>query len=63
MLTDNRTSESIRWHERLGHINLETINLMVQRELVVGIPQVTSEKRVCSSCFLGNKREEISLKP
>ncbi|XP_033138570.1 uncharacterized protein LOC103844422 isoform X1 [Brassica rapa] len=54
-LLSTATSESIRWHERLGHVNWETIESMVQRELVIGIPRVTSDKRVCSSCMLGKQ--------
>ena len=54
-LLTTETSESTRWHERLGHINWETIKTMVQRELVVGVPQVTGNKRVCSSCLLGKQ--------
>lgn len=34
------------WHSRLGHVNLETIKHMIQRDLVKGIPQVKFEKEI-----------------
>ncbi|WZZ60567.1 hypothetical protein YC2023_060674 [Brassica napus] len=50
--------KSSRWHARLGHVNLETIRNMVQRELVLGIPSVKLEKEECGSCFLGKQARQ-----
>ena len=52
-LLSTATNTSNRWHARLGHVNFETIQSMVQRELVTGIPRMTFEKSVCGSCLLG----------
>ncbi|KAL1207757.1 Retrovirus-related Pol polyprotein from transposon TNT 1-94 [Cardamine amara subsp. amara] len=51
-------SESNRWHARFGHINLETIKSMKQRELVQGLPQVKFEKEICSSCLFGKQTRQ-----
>lgn len=51
-------NESNRWHVRLGHINLETMKAMIQRELVVGIPQIIIEKEVCGLCLLGKQTRQ-----
>lgn len=46
-LLSTTTSDSTKWHARLGHINLETMRSMVQRELVIGVPKFDIEKKVC----------------
>lgn len=52
-------TDSSRWHARLGHVNLETIRNMIQKELVDGIPRVTIEKEVCGSCLLGKQTRQV----
>lgn len=54
-LLTTTTSESSRWHARLGHINPETMRSMVLRGLVVGIPKMSIEKSVCGSCLMGKQ--------
>lgn len=58
-LLSTTTSESIRWHSRLGHINPETMRSMVQRGLVLGVPSIKFEKSVCGSCLLGKQARKI----
>lgn len=57
-LLTTETSSPLRWHSRLGHINLETMRSMVQRGLVVGVPQINIEKNVCGSCLLGKQARQ-----
>ncbi|CAA7013624.1 unnamed protein product [Microthlaspi erraticum] len=52
-------SESSRWHARLGHVNLDTMKIMVQKKLVVGIPEVNIEKKVCDSCLMGKQTRQV----
>lgn len=52
-------SESSKWHARLGHINLETIKSMIQKELVLELPEVTIEKEICGSCLMGKQTRQI----
>lgn len=52
-------NDSSIWHARLGHINLETIKSMQQRELVIGVPHVKFEKRICDSCLLGKQARQV----
>lgn len=47
------TNDSSIWHARLGHINYENIRLMVNKELVTGIPKIDITKKTCVSCLLG----------
>lgn len=43
------------WHDRLGHINSETIRRMVDKELVEGLPTVKQAKETCVSCLRGKQ--------
>ena len=45
-------SECARWHVRLGHIGVDSMKLMIQKELVLGIPKSNVEKEICESCLL-----------
>lgn len=49
------TSDSAKWHARLGHIGRESMRLMINKELVTGIPKIEIEKDTCSSCLLGKQ--------
>ena len=48
-------TESSLWHARLGHVNINTLKLMVNKKLVIGIPNVEIKKKTCVSCLLGKK--------
>ena len=43
------------WHARLGHVSVGVMNNMVKKEMVVGMPQTTHEKSVCSACLAGKQ--------
>ncbi|XP_013616919.1 PREDICTED: uncharacterized protein LOC106323322 [Brassica oleracea var. oleracea] len=49
------SNESSKWHARLGHINFDNIKLMVDKELVTGIPKISITKNTCVSCLLGKQ--------
>lgn len=51
-------NESARWHARLGHIGVETMKLMIRKELVSGIPNISIEKEACESCALGKQTRQ-----
>ena len=48
-------TDSSKWHARLGHVNIETIKVMISKGLVVGLPDITIEKETCVSCLLGKQ--------
>lgn len=49
---------SSKWHTRLGHINYENLRLMVDKELVTGVPKITVTKKTCVSCLLGKQSRQ-----
>ncbi|GJY10366.1 retrovirus-related pol polyprotein from transposon TNT 1-94 [Tanacetum coccineum] len=41
------------WHQRLSHLNFDTINLLSKKDIVVGLPKLKYVKhQLCSSCEL-----------
>jgi len=48
--------DSLRtWHERLGHINCQSLREMVRKDLVNGISLSDGDKFFCESCQLGKQ--------
>ncbi|CAA7041401.1 unnamed protein product [Microthlaspi erraticum] len=52
-------SDSERWHARLGHVNHETMKTMVQKKLVLGVPELKVENKVCDSCLMGKQTRQV----
>nr|GEW77132.1 putative ribonuclease H-like domain-containing protein [Tanacetum cinerariifolium] len=57
--------ESNLWHRRLGHINFKTINTLVKRNLVRGLPiKVFENDNTCVACKKGKQhRASCKTKP
>lgn len=52
------SNESRIWHARLGHIRTDALKSMMQKELVIGLPQFEIGKEVCGSCLLGKQAKK-----
>lgn len=62
-LLTSAPTESSKWHARLGHVAIETMKMMINKELVVGITHITIErKKHVFHAYLENKRDNLSLK-
>ncbi|KAM2071312.1 hypothetical protein ACFX1X_040277 [Malus domestica] len=46
------------WHKRLGHLNMSSLKLMQEQEMVVGLPKIKAVKGVCEGCVLGKQCRE-----
>ena len=52
------TDESWLWHKRLSHLNFKTINSLVKRELVRGLPQMEfTQEGLCKACQKGKSKK------
>nr|GEZ91415.1 retrovirus-related Pol polyprotein from transposon TNT 1-94 [Tanacetum cinerariifolium] len=50
------------WHRRLSHLNFDYINLLLKKDIVIGMPKLKYVKdQLCSSCEL-SKAKRSSLK-
>lgn len=47
--------ESSKWQARLGHVGLENLKTMVNKNLVIGMPRFYIEKETCASCLRGKQ--------
>nr|GEY38850.1 retrovirus-related Pol polyprotein from transposon TNT 1-94 [Tanacetum cinerariifolium] len=58
------SSQAWLWHRRLSYLNFDTINLLSNNEIVVGLPKLKFVKdHLCSSCELGKaKRKSFHTK-
>ncbi|GJU92401.1 retrovirus-related pol polyprotein from transposon TNT 1-94 [Tanacetum coccineum] len=51
-------NKSWLWHRRLNHLNFGTINDLVRKDLVRGLPRLKFEKNhLCSACQLGKSKK------
>nr|GEZ09295.1 integrase, catalytic region, zinc finger, CCHC-type, peptidase aspartic, catalytic [Tanacetum cinerariifolium] len=59
------STKSWLWHQRLSHLNLDTINDLARNDLVVGLPKFKYHKEhLCTSCEQGkSKRASHPPKP
>ena len=48
-----------RWHARLGHIGTDSLQLMVKKELVRGIPKINIRKEPCEACMRGKQARQV----
>nr|GFB41763.1 hypothetical protein [Tanacetum cinerariifolium] len=54
LLTKASSSQSWLWHQRLSHLNFDTINNLVKNNLVQGLRKMKFEKdHLCSACEQG----------
>nr|GEX36085.1 hypothetical protein [Tanacetum cinerariifolium] len=57
------SDESKLWHRRLGHLNLKTMNKLVKRNLVRGLPSKLFENDQTYVACLKGKQHRASCKP
>lgn len=48
-------STTVLWHKRLGHINQQRINHMINHNLATGMHAKTSPPHICDSCMKGKQ--------
>lgn len=65
LLSKATYSQSLLWHHRLSHLNLNTINELSKKNLVIVLPSIKLKKcHLCSACELGKiKRMSLKSKP
>ncbi|CAL2230000.1 unnamed protein product [Prunus armeniaca] len=46
------------WHRRYGHLNLQNLKLLQQKELVYGLLEIGNFEKVCQGCAMGKSHRE-----
>jgi len=50
----SKDNDSWLWHMRIAHINMEHLNKLISKDLVIGLPKLRFEKdRLCDACQKG----------
>ncbi|KAE8723501.1 hypothetical protein F3Y22_tig00012370pilonHSYRG00100 [Hibiscus syriacus] len=44
-----------RWHARYGHVNFHALKLLIQKQMVRGLPIIEHEDRICDGCLIGKQ--------
>ncbi|GKA66015.1 retrovirus-related pol polyprotein from transposon TNT 1-94 [Tanacetum coccineum] len=58
LLSKASKNKSWLWHRRLNYLNFSTINDLVRKDLVRGLPKLKFEKgHLCSACQLGKSKK------
>nr|GEX06297.1 hypothetical protein [Tanacetum cinerariifolium] len=58
LLSKTSKNKSWLWHRRLNHLNFGTINDLVRKDLVRGLPRLKFKKdHLCSACQLGKSKK------
>ena len=58
----SKDDDSWLWHRRIAHINMEHLNKLISKDLVIGLPKLKFEKdRLCDACQKG-KQVRVSFK-
>ena len=51
------------WHRRIAHINMEHLNKLISKDLVIGLPKLKFEKdRLCDACQKGKQGFHLNLR-
>lgn len=46
------------WHHRYGHLNVKTLKLMHEQNLVDGLPLIKNVDNVCENCMVGKQHRD-----
>ncbi|CAL8090833.1 unnamed protein product [Prunus armeniaca] len=46
------------WHRRLGYLNMSSLKLLQEQEMVVGLPEIIAVTEVCEACILRKQCRE-----
>ncbi|GJY55588.1 retrovirus-related pol polyprotein from transposon TNT 1-94 [Tanacetum coccineum] len=61
LMARTTSTKSWLWHQRLSHLNFDTINDLAKNDLVTGLPKFKYHKEhLCPSCEQGKKQKGIS---
>ena len=41
------------WHRRMGHLNVNSLKFLQEKEMVLGLPKIKNTNEVCEGCILG----------
>uniref|UniRef100_A0A251T6N3 Putative zinc finger, CCHC-type n=1 Tax=Helianthus annuus TaxID=4232 RepID=A0A251T6N3_HELAN len=58
-LTMTTKETSILWHKRYGHVNLDTLADMGNKDIVYGLPKISRDTSICEGCVSGKQARKV----
>lgn len=52
-LNVHTNADSWLWHKRYGHLNFHSLQMLQQKEMAYGLPNIEEKHDVCEGCALG----------
>jgi len=46
------------WHERFGHLSMQTLSAMQKSSIVVDLPPISDKDEVCEACMKGKQHRQ-----
>ncbi|GAU32260.1 hypothetical protein TSUD_53880 [Trifolium subterraneum] len=53
-----KNDEDTLWHKRYGHLSFKGINVLVQKNMVIGLPKLKEPTEKCTHCMKGKQQRE-----
>ncbi len=55
LITGTKSNDSEKWHQRYGHLYIQGLKLLANKEMVTGLPSIGELEKVCEGCALGKQ--------
>ncbi|KAI5353004.1 hypothetical protein L3X38_005896 [Prunus dulcis] len=52
-LTASISQSTLLWHRRMGHLNFQSLKLLQNEDMVLGLPKIKNANAVCEGCTFG----------
>nr|GEZ60524.1 retrovirus-related Pol polyprotein from transposon TNT 1-94 [Tanacetum cinerariifolium] len=60
LIAKSSPTQAWLWHRRLSHLNFDCINLLLKKEVVIGLPKLKYVKdQLCSSCEVSKAKKKF----
>jgi hypothetical protein len=54
----NKQDKTQLWHNRYGHLSLNGLKLLAQKNMVQGLPELSDMEKNCTDCIIGKQQRD-----
>ncbi|CAJ2639322.1 unnamed protein product [Trifolium pratense] len=54
--------DSTLWHQRYGHLSFKGMNILTQKQMVIGLPKLKESNEKCTNCMKGKQQKQSAPK-
>jgi len=58
----NTENNSQLWHNRIGHLSYDGLNTLASKQMVTGLPRITTLQNICTQCLVGKQHKNTMSK-